>query len=112
VPKKVEQIDDYLFIDTCKLNNMKIGVNEMTYFELRHFILIMLKHSDSMNRYALYFLTKTLFRTNYYRPYYKWRFSLNAKCNILIDFVKISMFCITDSMRKCVYLTRSHFHAK
>jgi len=30
VPKKVEQIDDYLFIDTYKSNNIKIGVNYMT----------------------------------------------------------------------------------
>jgi len=30
VPKKVEQIDDQLFIDTCKSNNTKIGVNDMT----------------------------------------------------------------------------------
>jgi len=30
VPKKVEQINDYLFIDTYKSNNMKIGVNDMT----------------------------------------------------------------------------------
>jgi len=29
VPKKVEQINDYLFIDTCKSNNIKIGVNDM-----------------------------------------------------------------------------------
>jgi len=28
VPKKVEQINDYLFIDTYKSNNIKIGVNE------------------------------------------------------------------------------------
>jgi len=27
---KVEQINDYLFIDTYKLNNIKIGVNDMT----------------------------------------------------------------------------------
>jgi len=30
VPKKVEQINDYLFIDTYKSNNIKIGVNDMT----------------------------------------------------------------------------------
>jgi len=30
VPKKVEQINDYLFINTYKSNNIKIGVNEMT----------------------------------------------------------------------------------
>jgi len=30
VPKKVEQINDYLFIDTYKANKIKIGVNEMT----------------------------------------------------------------------------------
>jgi len=30
VPKKVEQINDYLFIDTHKSNNIKIGVNDMT----------------------------------------------------------------------------------
>jgi len=28
VPKKVEQINDYLFIDTYKSNNIKIGVND------------------------------------------------------------------------------------
>jgi len=27
VPKKVEQINDHLFIDTCKSNNIQIGVN-------------------------------------------------------------------------------------
>jgi len=30
VPKKVGQIDDYLFIDTYKSNNITIGVNDMT----------------------------------------------------------------------------------
>jgi len=30
VPKKVEQINDYLFIETYKSNKIKIGVNEMT----------------------------------------------------------------------------------
>jgi len=30
VPKKVEKINDYLFIDTYKSNNIKIGVNDMT----------------------------------------------------------------------------------
>jgi len=30
VPKKVEQINDYLFIETYKSNNIKIGVNDMT----------------------------------------------------------------------------------
>jgi len=29
VPKKVEQINDYLFIDTYKSNKIKIGVNKM-----------------------------------------------------------------------------------
>jgi len=28
VPKKVEQINDHLFIDTYKSNNINIGVNE------------------------------------------------------------------------------------
>jgi hypothetical protein len=28
VPKKVEQINDYLFIDTYKSNKIKIGMNE------------------------------------------------------------------------------------
>jgi len=28
VPKKVEQINDHLFIDTYKSNNIKIGVND------------------------------------------------------------------------------------
>jgi len=28
-PKNVEHINDYLFIDTSKLNKIKIGVNEM-----------------------------------------------------------------------------------
>jgi len=27
---KVEQIDDYLFINTCKSNKIKVGVNDMT----------------------------------------------------------------------------------
>jgi len=30
VPKKVEQINDHLFINTYKSNNIKIGVNDMT----------------------------------------------------------------------------------
>jgi len=30
VPKKVEQINDHLFIDTDKSNNIKIGLNDMT----------------------------------------------------------------------------------
>jgi len=30
VPKKVEKINDYLFIDTCKSNKIKIGINEMS----------------------------------------------------------------------------------
>jgi len=30
VPKKVEQINDYLFIDTYKSINIKMGVNDMT----------------------------------------------------------------------------------
>jgi len=29
VPKKVEQINDHLFIDTHKSNNIKIGVNDI-----------------------------------------------------------------------------------
>jgi len=34
VPKKVEQINDHLFINTYKSNNIKIGVNDMTVNEL------------------------------------------------------------------------------
>jgi len=30
VPKKVEQINDHLFIDTYQSNNIQIGVNDMT----------------------------------------------------------------------------------
>jgi len=30
MPKKVEQINDYLFIDTHKSNNTTIGVKDMT----------------------------------------------------------------------------------
>jgi len=30
VPKKVEQINDHLFINTYKSNNIQIGVNDMT----------------------------------------------------------------------------------
>jgi len=30
VPKKVEQVNDHLFIDTSKSNNIKIGMNDMT----------------------------------------------------------------------------------
>jgi len=30
VPKTVEQINDHLFIDIYKSNNIKIGVNDMT----------------------------------------------------------------------------------
>jgi len=30
VPTKVEQINDYLFIDTYKSNKIKVGVNDMT----------------------------------------------------------------------------------
>jgi len=33
VPKKVEQINDHLFRDTYKSNNIKIGVNDMTMNE-------------------------------------------------------------------------------
>jgi len=29
-PTKVEQINDHLFIDTYKSNNIQIGVNDMT----------------------------------------------------------------------------------
>jgi len=29
VPKKFEQINDYLFIDTYELNNIKVGVHDM-----------------------------------------------------------------------------------
>jgi len=29
-PKKVEQMNDHLFIDTYKPNNIKIGVNDIT----------------------------------------------------------------------------------
>jgi len=30
VSKKIEQINDHLFIDTYKSNDIKIGVNDMT----------------------------------------------------------------------------------
>jgi len=30
VPKKVKQINDHLFIDTYKSNNIKIGLNDVT----------------------------------------------------------------------------------
>jgi len=30
VPKKFEQINYHLFIDTCKSNNIQIGVNDVT----------------------------------------------------------------------------------
>jgi len=30
VPKKVEQINDYLFIDTYKSKKIQLGMNEMT----------------------------------------------------------------------------------
>jgi len=30
VPKNVEQINDYLFIDTYKSNEIKVSVNDMT----------------------------------------------------------------------------------
>jgi len=30
VPKQVEKINNHLFIDTYKSNNVKIGVNDMT----------------------------------------------------------------------------------
>jgi len=30
VPKKVEQINDHLFIDSYKSNDIKIGVNDIT----------------------------------------------------------------------------------
>jgi len=30
VPKKYEQTNDHLFINTCKSNNIEIGVNDMT----------------------------------------------------------------------------------
>jgi len=34
MPKKVEQINDQLFMDTDKSNNIKIGVNDMTVNEI------------------------------------------------------------------------------
>jgi len=33
MPKKVEQINDHLFIDNYKSNNIKIGVNDMTVYD-------------------------------------------------------------------------------
>jgi len=33
VPKKLAQINDHLFINTYKSNNIKIGVNDMTVNE-------------------------------------------------------------------------------
>jgi len=33
VPKKVEQINDHLFIDTYKSNNINIGVNDVTVID-------------------------------------------------------------------------------
>jgi len=36
VSKKVEQINDHLFIDTYKSNNIKIGVNDMTVNEAKY----------------------------------------------------------------------------
>jgi len=33
VPKKLEQIDDHLFIYTYKSNNIKIGVNDLTVYD-------------------------------------------------------------------------------
>jgi len=33
VPKKVEQINDHLFIDTYESNKIKVGVNNMTVNE-------------------------------------------------------------------------------
>jgi len=35
VPKNVEQINDYLFIDTYKSNNIKIGVNAKTVITVK-----------------------------------------------------------------------------
>jgi len=35
VPKKVEQIDDYLFIDTSKSNKIKFVVNDMTVNDIK-----------------------------------------------------------------------------
>jgi len=32
-PKKVEQINDHLFITINKSNNIKIGVNDMTVYD-------------------------------------------------------------------------------
>jgi len=34
MPKKVEQINDHVFLDTYKSNNIKIGVNDMTVNEI------------------------------------------------------------------------------
>jgi hypothetical protein len=33
-PKKDEQINDYLFIDTYKLNKITIGMNEMRMYDI------------------------------------------------------------------------------
>jgi len=38
VPKIVEQINDHLFIDTYKSNNIKIGVNDMTVNDSEMFV--------------------------------------------------------------------------
>jgi len=38
VPKKVEHINDYLFIDTYKANNINIGVNKMTVNDSEMFV--------------------------------------------------------------------------
>jgi len=38
VPKQIEQYNDYLFIDTYKSNNIKIGVNDMTVNTSKMFV--------------------------------------------------------------------------
>jgi len=38
VPKKVEQINDHLFIDTYKSNNINIGVNDLTVNDSEMFV--------------------------------------------------------------------------
>jgi len=38
VPKKVEQINDYVFLDIYKSNNIQISVNEMTVNDSEMFV--------------------------------------------------------------------------
>jgi len=50
VPKYVEQINDYLFIDTYKSNKIKVGVNDMTVNDSK----MCVRWKDKLGQYRRY----------------------------------------------------------